>query len=147
MLERLFFRAFFAALVKRGFTVVAWRSDETSARFRRAYEYLREQRSRGPDLARLVSRLGPDPVSGSHPAFEANLLQMQPGDVTAPNPEYAGVRLLATPLDAERLSRDLPDDIRGVLDGAADAFVKPTSAGCGENAEGTGTVRNAAAAS
>jgi hypothetical protein len=122
-LERRFFRAFFAALVKHGCDRIEWRSDETQTRFRRVYEYLRAHKDEGPNVARLVDRLRPDPISGSTPALDANLVHLQPGFVEAPNPHYEGVRLSALPSDAERLAEMLPDDVRPLINTAAEAFV------------------------
>src|SRR5271163_3489228 len=124
MLERLFFRAFFAALVAKGCRAIDWRSDETDARFRRVYEYLRSQRGNGANLARLVDRLRPDPISGSSPALDTNLMHMQPGIVKAPNPEYEGVQLSGYPEDVKRLLEILPFDLKNVIEPAAAVFLE-----------------------
>jgi hypothetical protein len=111
MLERLFFRAFFATLAASDYSTIAWRSDETDLRFRKVYERLRNK-DRGPNLARLLNRLRPDPITGSYPALDANLMHMQPGFVEAPNPDYEGVRLSGSHEEVQRLIAKLPDDLR-----------------------------------
>jgi hypothetical protein len=127
MLERQFFRVFFAALVAEGYTAIDWRNDDTDARFRCVYEYLRSQRNRGRNVARLVDRLRPDPLSGSSPALDTNLMHMQPGPVRASNPSYEGVQLSASSADFSRLLGNLPEDLRSVIQEAAGAFIKKTS--------------------
>ncbi len=129
MLERLFFRAFFAELASEGHGVIDWRSDETDARFRCVYEYLRlkRQQSNLPNLARLVSRLRPDPLTGASPALDTNLMHMQPGSVSAPNPSYEGVRLSGSRADVDRILADLPEEMRPIISGAAKAFIRKES--------------------
>lgn len=127
MLERLFFRAFFATLAARGRRFIDWRDDDTDARFRCAYEFLRSQANTGESVALLVDRLRPDPISGASPAFDTNLMHLQPGFVSAPNPEYEGVRLAGTPADLKRILFSLPKDLRPVVSGAAEAFIQKSS--------------------
>lgn len=128
MLERLFFRAFFAELAINGRRLLDWGDDDTDARFRCAYEFLRSHANAGQNVARLVDRLRPDPVSGTSPAFDTNLMHLQPGFVSAPNPDYEGVRLAGSFADAKRLIRSLPKDLRSVVPGAAEAFMKKVPA-------------------
>jgi hypothetical protein len=125
MLERLFFRAFFASLAAKEFNTIAWRSDETDLRFRKVYEHLRA-RERSPNLNRLLNQLRPDPITGSHPALDANLMHMQPGYVEAPNPDYEGVRLSASKDEADRRIEKLPDEIREFVREAAQIFIAGT---------------------
>jgi hypothetical protein len=127
MLERLFFKAFFAALVARGYGTIDWRSDETDVRFRCVYEYLRSLERKGTNLARLVDRLRPDPISGSNPALDTNLMHLQPGVVKAPNHNYEGVELSVAAGDMRRLLEALPEDLKNIIEPAADAFVRKES--------------------
>jgi len=78
-------------------------------------------------LARLVDRLRPDPISGSSPALDTNLMHLQPGVVKAPNQTYEGVELFGTSGDIKRLLEGLPEDIKNVIEPAADAFVRKNS--------------------
>ena len=123
MLERKFFRAFFAALVAEGITRINWRSDEADTRFRNVYDFLKKNAGATLEMQKLVNRLRPDPLSGSHPALHANLLHMQPGNVTAPNPGYEHVLLSAIPSDTTRFIGDLPSELRSLIWGAVKAFL------------------------
>lgn len=129
MLERLFFRAFFAKLASEGQGTIDWRSDETDARFRCVYEYLSSKKHEAnlPNLARLVSRLRPDPLTGASPALDTNLMHMQPGSVRAPNPTYEGVRLSGSRAEVDRVLAELPEEMRPIISGAAKAFIRKVS--------------------
>jgi hypothetical protein len=129
MLERLFFRAFFAELASEGQSVIDWRSDETDARFRCVYEYLRSKKHQSnlPNLTRLISRLRPDPLTGASPALDTNLMHMQPGSVRAPNPSYGGGRLSGAGAEVNRVLAELPKEMRSIISGATRAFIRKES--------------------
>lgn len=83
MLQRMFFRAFFNELAQRGIRRIRhWKdSDEVNIRWKRAYEVLIETKQENEALKRLSQFLGPDPLTGSSPAFWENLFSLHPGRV------------------------------------------------------------------
>lgn len=124
MMEREFFRAFFAALVESGTTSMGWRMDETAARFQRVYEYLRQQQHQNAALKPLVRRLRPDPITGANPALDSALMNLQPTDLTAPNPSYERVLFTVSPNTARQIVESLPAEFRPAVRGAAKVFAQ-----------------------
>ena len=111
MLERIFFRALFEAIVRRGIIRIKhWNgSDEENIRFHRVYEVLSKVDLINDELRRLMGRLGPNPLSGRYPAFWENLIAIHPSRI-----DQKYVYLYSPhsrPIQIEWLSQDLVDQM------------------------------------
>lgn len=83
MLERIFFRAFFNEIARRGVTRIKHRkgSDEENIRFHHAYEVFVKLNLASDELKRLKERLRCNPMSGRYSAFWENLIAIHPARV------------------------------------------------------------------
>ncbi len=123
MLERHFFKAFFASLVQREHEILSLTQPETDLRFERSYGVLLAVEDPSPSLIRLLDSLRADPVSGTVRALHANLLRLQPGVVSIPNPTYGYATLQATDDGAEHLAEVFGNGFPEAFEQAVEAFL------------------------